>query len=109
MDVESRLAELEDRFEQHQRDIVEQIQGSMDATTPGIASRIQSLEGELRRYDLQSMRDASILSDDNRIKDGQSRMAIIESKVQGINKILWMLGSLILSAIFGALLREVVK
>lgn len=101
------LLELKKEFESFRKDVELQIQGNLEG--PGIASRLQSCEGELKRHDFAAMDKRLVLLEDNRIKDGQVRMNSLEEKVKGQSKIAWTIGSIAISAVVTAIIGAVIK
>ena len=100
------LDELKSEVDSLRKEIELQIQGNLDG--PGIASRLQSCESELKRHNFGAMKTELVLLKDNKIQDGQTRLKLIEEKLSSLTRIQWTIGSAAMMAIVGALLNMVV-
>ena len=108
MPTQEEFDELEAEFRAFREEVREQIQGSMDANQPGIASRLQSVEGVISRHDFPQLETRVCLLENNAIQDGQSQFALITEKVSGLSRLSWTIGSTVMLAIVSALIGLVI-
>lgn len=109
MTSDERLVDIEAEIKLLRNDITEQIQGSMDATAPGLASRLQSVESEVGRHDVGDIKQRLAILENNSIQDGKARMVTNENGLASHARIIWTIGSAMVTAIIGALLAVILK
>lgn len=104
-DVSAELARFKDS-------VTEQIQGSMDANHPGLASRIQSLEAavaDLNEHNFAAIETRLALLENNAIQDGKAEFARMGDRVSSLSRLSWTIGSSVALAIVSALIGLVLK
>ena len=81
----------------------------MDANQPGIASRLQSVEGVIKRHDFPAIEQRVALLENNAIPDGQTRLAVLSETQQRQTKVSWTIASAVIVAIVSALLGMILN